>query len=323
LAGYAAAFTLRVFCWAALSGCLTMNPQNLQSVVVKVPNDLADVEGNDSTLVPFSTFTPVRYQQVYDASQFSRVPVGGAFITRIWLRANCGSYRSLISTNLQLTVSTTGRAPDQLATAFVDNVGGDQTLVWSNSRYIPPSGGIGPSCPNPFDSSFSLDVPFFYDPTRGNLLLDLRKGGTEWVGGSVEETKLDAHNAVGDSVSRAFAYSLTTNRAEVVDSVGLVTAFEFFPTPSIQVTNLTNSVVLTWPTSPTTFRLQWGDTVGDAGAWADYPGTIGGGGIFRFVSIPASSLPTRKFFRLFWNTPQPLPARPASAVVQVDAVIQP
>src|SRR5690349_9440945 len=49
---------------------------------VIVPNSLATVEGNGETITPFDEAVPIRYQQVYAASQFG----SGGLITQIAFR---------------------------------------------------------------------------------------------------------------------------------------------------------------------------------------------------------------------------------------------
>jgi hypothetical protein len=168
-------------------------------------------------------------------------------------------------------------------------------------------------------------VPFFYDPARGNLLLDIRSSGIDWAPNPrpLSGSSLDAHDVPGDSVSRAVAFSLDTDIAEMVDSTGLVTAFGFYPTLNLAVRYETNSVILNWPTKPRPFRLQWSDTVGSGPPWSDYPGTIGGNSEYQELILPAESLAARKYFRLFWDTPQPLAESPSTAPLQVDPIEKP
>ena len=301
-----------------------MNGQSLFHVWFEVPNGLLDVEGNDGTIIPFGDLRPVRYQQVCDGSQFSQLPAGGAFVTRIFLKPDCGSNWDFVSTNLQLNLSTTAKGPDQLSAVFAENIGPDETVVWRRSSYFPPSGGS--PCPNSFSmlSEFYLDVPFFYDPAKGNLLLDLRKTSTEQNDGW-PPPRMDAQTVLGDSVSRAFAFSLNTNMAEVVDTTGLLLQFEFFPTPTLNVGYETNNVVLRWmwTTQPQTFRPQWSDQLGLAANWANYPGAVDQRAWDYKAIIPASSLAARKFFRLFWDTPQPLVGALATTPLQVESTKNP
>jgi hypothetical protein len=295
----------------------------MQIVYVEVPNGLLDVAGNDASRLPFSYLGPVHYQQIYDASQFSKVPTGGSFVTRIMLRADCLSQWSFLVASLQVRLSITSKGPDQLSPTFADNIGPDETLVYGPQRYAPPPPTDG--CPGIFDDghAINLDVPFFYDPAKGHLLMDLRHAGIDWTGAPLEQSTLDAQTVSGDGVSRVASFLLGTNVTEVVDSTGLVTQFEFYSTPSIAIRRDTNGVVLAWPASPNPFRLQYTDQIGAGTIWQDYPGPIGGNGFFRELVLPPNSLGRAKFFRLFWDTPQPLAISPASPSLQVEAVNSP
>jgi hypothetical protein len=303
-----------------------MNSQAPDKVEFEVPNGLLNVEGNDGTDLPFGYLGPVRYQQVYDASQFSKVAAGGAFITRMSVRAECNSVGNEVSSNIQVRLSTTPRGPDQLSSVFEENAGPDESLVWNVSRYVPPAGDAG-TCLNTFfhGNEFYPDVPFLYDPSKGNLLLDLRKESTEWDPGLWQRPKLDAQNVMRDSVSRAVAFSLSTNKAEIVDTLGLVTYFEFFPLPTLNVAYETNNVVLMWFWSfqRQTFRLQSSDGLGPGESWIDYPGNIVPSGWTYKVVIPAASLGAQRFFRLFWDTPQPLGAPLITTPVEATGTPKP
>jgi len=308
----------------ALLWPLAMNsqPQPPPVYFFSVPNDLMTVDGNTNSKVPFAVLGPVRYQQVYEAAQFSQVPAGGAFLIAVFLRADCTSIKNWRVTKLQVNASTVSIGPDQLTPTFSRNVGADDTRVFTSTTWAPP-GICLPSNSFSGASVLHLEVPFFYDPAKGNLLLDLRSSGIDWNGAPLYESSLDAHDVLGDSVSRALAFSLGSDTAEVVDTVGLVTAFEFRQTPTLYVRSETNAVVLYWPTHPEPFRLQWSETAGPRDSWSDYPGPIAGNNVWQELVLPAGSLTSRKFFRLFWNTPQPLPTPPASPPVPVDPVIKP
>ncbi len=254
--------------------------QDIRSVFFEIPNGLMTIEANGASQLPFGYASPVRYQQVYDASQFSRVPVGGAFLTRIFPRADCSNTFEWLVTNLQVRISTTLKTPDNLSAVFAENVGSDETLVFGPKNYILP-GGTSPTCPNPqtffHGQEIPADVPFFYDPARGNLLLEMRHLGNNYrflIDPPLESQKLDAQTIFGDSVSRVAAFSVTTNTDEVVDTTGLVTAFQFDPFPSLWIRYDTNTLVVTFPLYPTAFVLQWSDFLGPAAVWQNYPGQI-------------------------------------------------
>jgi hypothetical protein len=141
-----------------------------------VPNSLMNTNGNDASILPFGYLGQVRYQQVYDASQFSLVPPGGAFITRIFLSVDCSSRKTWLVTNLQVNVSTTQKDPDTLSPVFAENVGSDDIVTFGPAAYAPSLAGCG----NSFSSEIEVNVPFFYEPTKGNLLFDLRSSGIDF-----------------------------------------------------------------------------------------------------------------------------------------------
>jgi hypothetical protein len=232
-------------------------------------------------------------------------------------------------TNLQVNISTTSKKADELRPVFAENVGPDETVAFVGTNYIPTGHWGLPTCPRPpgYGNPIILDVPFYFNPTYGNLMLELRVSGVQpypgppwqvpswWTDGGLPYNKLDAQTLPGDSISRAAAFSLTTNTAEVVETSGLVTIFNFATTPALTNHYETNTLTLSWAAQPQTFRLQWADTLGEPGAWSDYPGTIGGGALYRIVTITSDMLQRSKFLRLHWNTPQPLPAQGAKAQI--------
>src|SRR5947209_20375577 len=68
------------------------------------PNALGTVEGNSAASFPFSGATAsMRYQQVFEASQFSPVANGGGLITYIAFRMDggCGGGESATSQSFQ------------------------------------------------------------------------------------------------------------------------------------------------------------------------------------------------------------------------------
>src|SRR6266566_6460826 len=164
------------FIWFILT--LASAPISVQSagVFFVVPNNLMNTNGNDASRLPFGYLGEVRYQQVYDASQFSLVPLGGAFLTRIFLIVDCSSTKTWLVTNLQVNVSTTAKGPDSLSPVFAENIGTDDIVTFGPGAYAPSLAGCG----NSFASAIEVNVPFFYDPTKGNLLFDLRSSGIDF-----------------------------------------------------------------------------------------------------------------------------------------------
>ena len=263
---------------------------------IVVPNDAANSDGNDSAYFPFVA-GDMRYQQVYDASQFPAIPHGGAFITRIFFRPDCRlSLGGTIYTNVLIRLSTTSKGPDQLSADLEGNLGANDMIVFEPSSFTVGAGGA--SCPGPaaFEDDLELDTPFFYNPADGNLLLEVRLNGAAFFnrGGFAH----DAVNVTGDSVSRAYGNSFSTNVAAQVDTSGLVTEFQYDVVPSLTNSLTTNAVVITWPVQPKNFVLQWAHELGSSSNWQLYTNQIGGGASYHVLSLPRDSLDQARYFRL-------------------------
>jgi hypothetical protein len=334
--------TLQILLLALISNPLIMNSQTLPGVSVRVPADLTDVDGPDSSRFPFGypaqpifgiPERPIRYQQVYDASAFSAVPPGGSFLTRIFIRSDCSGNWGPLVTNVQVSLSTTTCRPDELSADFAENIGPDETIVARLMNYIAPGNESFPNCPTPgAPREIPLDLPFWYDPARGNLLLDVRVSGVRpfpddaepprWWSPSEEESwphnKLDAVSAAGDLISRAAAFSLSTNTAEVLDTTGLWTMFRFHPVPSLGVHSESNELVVSWPIWPQAFKLQWAERLDAGTPWQDYSGQPTVFGFYYEVDLPRADLGSGRFYRLILDTPQPLDGRRASAPVFLE-----
>jgi hypothetical protein len=175
----------------------------ISGISVIVPNSLATSEGNYTNIYPFDLVwankQSMRYQQVYDASEFS--DNNNIFlITHIAFRPDGISGRPFSATipDVQINLSTTSKTPDHLSTVFANNIGSNEKVVYSgplslSSKNIGPYGG-----PKEFDIVIPLQSPFVYDPGVGNLLLDVRSNS------SALTTVFDAHTEYGDPISNVF-----------------------------------------------------------------------------------------------------------------------
>ena len=199
------------------------------AVSVVSPNGQAAAEGNTQNLFPFSSsssgLSSQRYQQVYNASDFALVS-GPMLLTQIFLRpdAAAGSAFSSTLTNIQINLSTTSVGADGLSLIFANNVGLNDIVVFSGALSL-SSADTGPvNGPKDFDIVINLTTPFLYDPSAGNLLLDVRNFGTAIT------TTFDAQQSL-DAVSRVFTFDSGVNSAtgDLADTIGLVTMFNFIP----------------------------------------------------------------------------------------------
>ena len=180
--------------------------------------------------------TPARYQQVYSASLFSALPAGGAFLARVYFRmdrVNPVSSGQQHETGVGINASTTSRSPSSLSPVFDDNLGldnkvwvdpGDISFLGSTSQGAGKIQGWGPL--------FGAGGSFFYDPAKGNLLLDISN-----LGGKLKYN-LDA--AADPTMGAVLQARGSDNIIEgVVSPIGLVTTFAFLAIPEPGVMGLT------------------------------------------------------------------------------------
>jgi hypothetical protein len=190
---------------------------------VVVPNAQANTEGNSSASGPF-TNSSFRFQQVFDASQFA-IPLGASGrMNNISFRIDGAATESMLLFfgGSSWTFSTTTRSPDSLSPVFADNPGADAVTV-RNGAFSFAGNPATPGMPGDFQNpTVSFTSEFWYDPSRGNLLLEV--AGV--AGQAFRPGALDGHTAVGDSVSWVFANSNLTPSGST-DTFGLVTRFDF------------------------------------------------------------------------------------------------
>jgi TonB family protein len=143
-------------------------------------------EGNLNSSAPFGLGSPYfglyvngqfqmpfvtgRYQQVYAASAFN----GVLNITGIAFRADGGNAPGAGSSqlnNIFVTLSVTSKAVGGLDAIFANNLTGPPSTAYSGPLRFSWSASTGPA--RPFDFRIPLQQPFRYDPSLGNLLLDI------------------------------------------------------------------------------------------------------------------------------------------------------
>ena len=178
-----------------------------QAILIGAP---ADASGGNCFPFGCALGTATRYQQVYSSSEFS----GLLSIGEIRFFGTVSPGGNLNSGTYTFSLSTTSVAVNSLDTVnFNANLGGNNQLFTVAAL----AGG-----PAPATLSF-LGTPFSYDPTQGNLLMDIQIAGI--TGGS---TFLDARNGTAAGV-----FSRAHNFGGGFTNYGLVT--EFLPAQHQQV----------------------------------------------------------------------------------------
>lgn len=192
------------------------------AAAIVVPGSLQNTEGNANNAFPFNlaagSYKSMRYQQVYGAGEFGAGPLT---ITGLAFRPDAifgNPFGPTMLPGMTITLSTTAKSVDGLSDTFASNIGADVVTVFSGTLTL-SSGDTG-SGPRDFDISVDFQTPFVYDPTLGNLLLDITNPN------SSSTTSFDAESNSGDAVSRLFAYDSTATVGHLDTTIGLVTLFK-------------------------------------------------------------------------------------------------
>ncbi len=192
------------------------------ALTLVAPGAWTSTEGPTNNTFPVGS-SGVRYQQVYAASEFiSAGPQILISAMRFRRDGSTGGTGFTDTITWSLGLSTTSAAPDGLSTTFASNIGGDAVTVFSGAQTFASSSMAGP--PRAFDALISFTTPFLYTPGSGNLLWDVTRTSTN------VSHPMDAVGVIGDSVSRLRA-TTTTATTGTLDSVGLITQFEYTVVP--------------------------------------------------------------------------------------------
>lgn len=155
----------------------------------------------------------IHYQQVYSASAFSGpTQINSLTFFRV-LAAQFGGTSTVLAGNYRVSLSTTTRAVNGLSANLASNIGSDNMVIFNGNL-----GGLS-STPS---FTITASAPFFYDPSLGNVLLDI-----------VVTDQTAVFNGSGNGYNDADARGVVTTRAYAfvgsasgpVDVFGLVTLF--------------------------------------------------------------------------------------------------
>ena len=188
-------------------------------------------EGNSSLSATFTgSPSSTRFQQVYGASGF--ISEGGNtqfLIHRIQLRTD-GTGPGFFSQfpAFQINFSTTTRPIDDLSATFIDNIGSDDTAVVPLGQLQVSGSYVRGNEPQLMTTFITFSTPFYYDPSQGNLLMDIRNfggGTTSWgVPPFSGPAYVDASRIEGDLISSVIGSSVNALSGSV-STVGLISQF--------------------------------------------------------------------------------------------------
>lgn len=182
------------------------------SQVIVIPNGTAATAGNSSNAFPWGTsasaWPGLRLMAVYDTSNFTAQSVTGpVLISRLRWRANDAAVTTTWTggtfTTATVRMSTAAVDWSAVTTNFATNHGGDLTTVFTGPVVFQPGAGLGVGVPAPYVVDITLTTPFLYDPSGGDLNIDVDyPGGTNFVGGTLPQMDVQSGGA---NASRVYA----------------------------------------------------------------------------------------------------------------------
>lgn len=172
------------------------------TLIIGAPASLA------SNCIPFGCAYAAEYQQVYNQGQFSG-PITITGLDFYNTQTNSGA-TAMNSGNWSISLSTTSADWSSLSSTFASNLGANNTTVFSGNLSQPWTFGD--------TLKINFTTPFTYDPSEGNLLLDVFASGTSSPGGLLF---FDA-NFGNSYLGRVYDFG----GSAVNSGYGLVTGFE-------------------------------------------------------------------------------------------------
>lgn len=194
---------MRVLCYLFLLDAASMASQ-IAPQTFSVPGP---AEGNLNSSAPFGLGSPYfrsyvngqpgeplltgRYQQVYAAAAFNGIKdIAGIAFRQDGSNAPTGGFSQL--NDVFVTLSVTSKAVGNMDTVFANNLTGPTTTVYSGPLRFNWQASAGTA--RPFDLRIPFQRPFRYDPSLGNLLLDVTV-----IAGNTGGSSLIALDAAADS----------------------------------------------------------------------------------------------------------------------------
>ena len=202
---------------------------------------LAGTGGGEVFLIDSSLAPSVRVQEVHGAPDFRLPGDPRLLISEISYFVGLSRFEKIDLSDVQISISTTLRAPDHLSNTYAENIGSDETTVYSGRLILLPDRGGEIDIP--------LQTPFLYDPSQGNLLLDVRnfKTAPPPLGPT---TGFYGENILGDTVSIVLGLDANGSVALGQQTDGPLTTFTYTPVavpePSTEALLAGGALLLGW-----------------------------------------------------------------------------
>lgn len=190
------------------------------SAQVVVPNAYVASEGGSNNSFPFRyTQNAGHYQQSFEALQFP----GPILIDEIAYRYLGDGSAGASTADFKMTFSYCASSWNTLSGTFANNVGAGATVVYDGVWNVEAFNGDA-GLPNPFTQRLHLTTPFFYDPSQGDLLMDVEMRKSTYPVGGIAGAFESAYSNQG--VNRVFKDDGNpTSLSGSVSTSGLITEF--------------------------------------------------------------------------------------------------
>ncbi len=204
---------------AGLLGCAASTAAFAADVVTVTPANPPSGEAQSPAPFTYRGTSGSRTQQVYAASFFG----SAQSITGIAFRSTPGSRNGATYDDVSIRLSTTSFGDESgtpLSSVFANNIGADATNVFNGALSFAAPATDG------FDYIINFTQAFTYDPSKGNLLLDVTiPVGTNVSGPGFFLASYDTANRENDgvySVNSVFDGNATSG---VANTAGTITQF--------------------------------------------------------------------------------------------------
>lgn len=166
-------FCFGSFCrWTAIVLVLTtLGKASEPPTLIVSPSSAKGAEG-DLSIRPARD--PNRLQFLFPATDFAGLPESQRWLTGYNYRLDRTQTQDVdwIFNDVEYWISTTTADSSTLSTNFASNHGPDKTLVHSGTYIYHLLGGSSTTGPRDFAPAMKFQTPFYYDPSKGNLLIE-------------------------------------------------------------------------------------------------------------------------------------------------------
>lgn len=235
------------------------------------PPVCATAEGTANNVFPWGRTADQRYQQIFDSTTFTSQNVGmPILINQLRFRAN-GTTASWPGGTwpgpIDIMLSTSPVDYLAFSTTFASNQGANLTTVYSGPVTKLAGIGNGPTTPAPWFIDITLTTPFLYDPSAGDLTLDVLMNAAGSTG--TVTTGADAESGANALCSRLWADGTTaTVAAGSSPNYGVVTEFGYTPAAGLYASFTSNVRSGPVPTTVNFSDTSYSSDPGGVLAWA-------------------------------------------------------